>query len=213
MRVWQSLQLSTTGHFKPVPLVGEAAARSQQAERRLALKRIGLAALGSMQLMMYTVALYAGALQGIDEGWQQQLAIAQQHHIKKWCQGLGVGGEYRPTAENDRIVVAALGRPDRDALLLEQVEQHRTIQLPAQGEPEQIAVAMGRITLVGEETAHIHIGALRQGGPNHLIAQAGDPHGVGAGEGQHGPQRPSLRLGGFKEQGFLVQVVLLPGWS
>lgn len=59
-------QVSALG-FKPVPLVGEAAARSQQAERRLALKRIGLAALGSMQLMMYTVALYAGALQGIDE--------------------------------------------------------------------------------------------------------------------------------------------------
>ena len=59
-------QVSALG-FKPVPLVGEAAARAQQAERRLALKRIGLAALGSMQLMMYTVALYAGALQGIDD--------------------------------------------------------------------------------------------------------------------------------------------------
>ena len=58
-------------------------------------------------------------LQGIDEGWQQQFAIAQQHHIKKWCQRLGVGREHRPTAEHDRIVVAALGRPDRDALLLQ----------------------------------------------------------------------------------------------
>ena len=65
-------QVSALG-FKPVPLVGEAAARSQQAERRLALKRIGLAALGSMQLMMYTVALYAGALQGIDEGIAEYL--------------------------------------------------------------------------------------------------------------------------------------------
>jgi len=59
-------QVSALG-FKPVPLVGEAAAQAQQMERRLALKRIGLATLGSTQLMMYTVALYAGALQGIDE--------------------------------------------------------------------------------------------------------------------------------------------------
>ena len=52
--------------FRPVPLAGEAAAAAQRAERRMAQKRIGLAALGSMQLMMYAAGLYAGAFQGID---------------------------------------------------------------------------------------------------------------------------------------------------
>ena len=89
-------------------------------------------------------------LQGIDEGWQQQFAIAQQHHIKKWCQRLGVGGEHRPTTEHDRIVFAALGRPDRDALLLQQIQQHRSIQLPAQRQAKQVAVAVRWISLVGE---------------------------------------------------------------
>ena len=52
--------------FKPVPLVGERAVAAQRAERRLALKRVGLAGLGAMQLMMYAVGLYAGAFSGID---------------------------------------------------------------------------------------------------------------------------------------------------
>jgi Cu2+-exporting ATPase len=52
--------------FRPVPLVGDAAAQSQKIERRTALKRIGLAAIGSMQVMMYAGGLYAGAFQGID---------------------------------------------------------------------------------------------------------------------------------------------------
>lgn len=52
--------------FRPVPLVGEAAVTAQREERRTAQKRIGLAALGSMQLMMYAAGLYAGAFQGID---------------------------------------------------------------------------------------------------------------------------------------------------
>ena len=52
--------------FRPVPLVGEAAVTAQREERQTAQKRIGLAALGSMQLMMYAAGLYAGAFQGID---------------------------------------------------------------------------------------------------------------------------------------------------
>jgi len=52
--------------FRPIPLVGEAAVKAQREERRTAQKRIGLAALGSMQLMMYAAGLYAGAFQGID---------------------------------------------------------------------------------------------------------------------------------------------------
>lgn len=59
--------------FKPVPLVGEAAALAQRDERRAALKRIGLAALGSMQVMMYAGGLYAGAFTGIDESMAEIL--------------------------------------------------------------------------------------------------------------------------------------------
>ena len=52
--------------FRPVPLVGDAAAAAQRAERRTALKRIGLAGIGAMQLMMYAAGLWVGAFQGID---------------------------------------------------------------------------------------------------------------------------------------------------
>ena len=58
-------RVAATG-FRPVPLIGDAAAAAQKLERRTALKRIGLAAIGAMQLMMYAAGLWAGALQGID---------------------------------------------------------------------------------------------------------------------------------------------------
>ena len=61
--------------FRPVPLVGEAAVHAQREERRSAQKRIGLAALGSMQLMMYAAGLYAGAFQGIDPALAELLRI------------------------------------------------------------------------------------------------------------------------------------------
>ncbi len=67
-------QVADTG-FRPVPLVGEAAVKAQRAERRSAQKRIGLAALGSMQLMMYAAGLYAGAFQGIDPALAELLRI------------------------------------------------------------------------------------------------------------------------------------------
>jgi Cu2+-exporting ATPase len=70
--------LSAVGQlgFRPTPLVGEAAVLAQRAERRSALKRIGLAALGSMQVMMYAGGLYAGAYQGIDTSMAEALRIA-----------------------------------------------------------------------------------------------------------------------------------------
>ncbi|MEY2625239.1 MAG: cadmium-translocating P-type ATPase [Pseudomonadota bacterium] len=61
--------------FRPVPLVGEAAVTAQREERRTAQKRIGLAALGSMQLMMYAAGLYAGAFQGIDPVMAEVLRV------------------------------------------------------------------------------------------------------------------------------------------
>ncbi len=44
--------------FVPVPLAGTGASDEYQRERRVALKRVGLAALGMMQAMMYLAALY-----------------------------------------------------------------------------------------------------------------------------------------------------------
>jgi Cu2+-exporting ATPase len=52
--------------FKPVPLSGAAAEAARRSERRGMQKRIGLAGLVAMQMSMYTVGLYAGALSGID---------------------------------------------------------------------------------------------------------------------------------------------------
>lgn len=52
--------------FRPVPLVGEAAAQERRLEQRRSLKRIGLAGLVSMQVMMYAGGLYSGAFMGID---------------------------------------------------------------------------------------------------------------------------------------------------
>jgi len=37
-------------------------------------------------------------------------------------------------------------------------------------------LAMGRIGAIGEQAPHRDIGSPRQGGPYHLIAQAGDAH-------------------------------------
>ena len=58
--------------FKPVPLSGAAAEAARRSERRGMQKRIGLAGLVAMQMSMYTVGLYAGALSGIDP-WIAQL--------------------------------------------------------------------------------------------------------------------------------------------
>lgn len=77
---WNPAQLGLAGvlgaiealGFKPVPLSGAAADSARRAERRSMLKRIGLAGLAAMQMSMYTVGLYAGALTGI-EPWLAQL--------------------------------------------------------------------------------------------------------------------------------------------
>jgi Cu2+-exporting ATPase len=52
--------------FRPLPLAGESAATIRRDERRTSYKRIGLAGLGSMQVMMYAGGLYTGAFEGID---------------------------------------------------------------------------------------------------------------------------------------------------
>ncbi len=59
----------TEAGFTPVPLVGERAVGARRAEQRLALKRIGLAGLATMQLMMYSAALYIGVFGGADAAY------------------------------------------------------------------------------------------------------------------------------------------------
>ena len=59
--------LSGVGYRPHLPLAG-AEATGRQLERRSALKRLGVAGLGMMQVMMYAVALYAGDAMGIAEG-------------------------------------------------------------------------------------------------------------------------------------------------
>lgn len=80
---WQAAQTSLAAilrtvaalGFKPLPLVGEAAAESRHAEHRRSLKRIGLAGLGTMQIMMYAGGLYAGAFDGIEPRFAEFLKL------------------------------------------------------------------------------------------------------------------------------------------
>jgi len=52
--------------YKPQPLTPDSTARPELVEQRIALKRLLVAALGMMQVMMFAVALYAGEFHGID---------------------------------------------------------------------------------------------------------------------------------------------------
>ena len=64
--------LASIGYRPHLPLAG-AEATGRQRERRAALKRVGVAGLGMMQVMMYAVALYAGEAQGISQGAERFL--------------------------------------------------------------------------------------------------------------------------------------------
>lgn len=59
--------------YRPHPLTPEEAVPAALRERRQALKRIGVAGLAMMQVMMYAVALYAGAFQGIEPVYEHFL--------------------------------------------------------------------------------------------------------------------------------------------
>src|SRR6185437_16472296 len=72
----QILDAISVAGFKPLPLAGETAASDQRAQRRLALKRIGLAGLGMMQTMMFVYCIYASGAHGIDPGIAQYLKLA-----------------------------------------------------------------------------------------------------------------------------------------
>jgi len=61
--------------YDPQPLAPESAARPELLEQRAALKRLLVASLGMMQVMMFAVGLYAGDFQGMDETMQRFLRI------------------------------------------------------------------------------------------------------------------------------------------
>jgi len=61
--------------YDPQPLAPESAARPEIAEQRAALKRLLVASLGMMQVMMFAVGLYAGDFQGMEAGMQRFLRI------------------------------------------------------------------------------------------------------------------------------------------
>ena len=61
--------------YRPQPLAPENATRPELIEQRMALKRLLVASLGMMQVMMFAVGLYAGEFQGIDHEMQRFLRL------------------------------------------------------------------------------------------------------------------------------------------
>lgn len=61
--------------YKPQALTPDSELRPELAEQRGALKRLLVASLGMMQVMMFAVALYAGEFQGIDANMQRFLRL------------------------------------------------------------------------------------------------------------------------------------------
>lgn len=59
--------------YKPQPLAPDADVRPELVEQRSALKRLLVASIGMMQVMMFAVGLYSGQFQGIDEDMQRFL--------------------------------------------------------------------------------------------------------------------------------------------
>ena len=66
--------LAGVGYRPHLPLAG-AESMGRQTERRYALKRLGVAGLGMMQVMMFAAGLYAGDAMGIAEGPERFLQL------------------------------------------------------------------------------------------------------------------------------------------
>ncbi|KAB7628196.1 heavy metal translocating P-type ATPase [Alkalilimnicola sp. S0819] len=69
------LRLIAALGFTPHPVGSEAAAGAAERERSRALKRLAVAGLGMMQVMMYAVALYLGAVQAMEPLYQDFLRL------------------------------------------------------------------------------------------------------------------------------------------
>ena len=61
--------------YRPQPLAPDDTSRPEVAEQRTALKRLLVASLGMMQVMMFAVGLYAGDFQGIDPDMRRFLRL------------------------------------------------------------------------------------------------------------------------------------------
>ena len=61
--------------YRPQPLTPDDTSRPELAEQRTALKRLLVASLGMMQVMMFAVGLYAGDFQGIDADMRRFLRL------------------------------------------------------------------------------------------------------------------------------------------
>jgi Cu2+-exporting ATPase len=61
--------------YRPHPASPDIARSSARREQRAALKRLAVAGLGMMQVMMFAVALYAGAFQGMDPAIENFLRL------------------------------------------------------------------------------------------------------------------------------------------
>jgi Cu2+-exporting ATPase len=61
--------------YRPQPLTADDSARPEIAEQRTALKRLLVASLGMMQVMMFAVGLYAGDYSGIDDDMRHFLRL------------------------------------------------------------------------------------------------------------------------------------------
>jgi len=61
--------------YKPQPLVPDSTERPERDEQRTALKRLLVASLGMMQVMMFAVGLYSGEFQGIDAQMERFLRL------------------------------------------------------------------------------------------------------------------------------------------
>ena len=55
--------------YRPQPLSNDRQTQQQTQKQRMVLMRLGVAAFGMMQVGMVAIALYAGALQGMDQQW------------------------------------------------------------------------------------------------------------------------------------------------
>lgn len=61
--------------YKPQPLAPDSTERPEREEQRRALKRLLVASLGMMQVMMFAVGLYVGEFQGIDAKMERFLRL------------------------------------------------------------------------------------------------------------------------------------------
>ena len=72
-RVRVSQVLNSLAHigYRPAPATASNSEQLIQQERRTAMRRLGVAGLGTMQVMMFAIALYFGASQGIEAQFEQ----------------------------------------------------------------------------------------------------------------------------------------------